>query len=89
MRSESTKSLHDGINSTVLIFKTGDPMDDLGIVSQDPLIPPQILQMEEPLNFDAKTTIFNARKAAARILKGTDDRLIVVGNKRKSFDISF
>ena len=64
---ESSKSLQDG-----------DPMEDLGIESQDPLIPPQILQMEIPLPLEAKRTIFKARKAAAKVLKGTDDRLLVI-----------
>ena len=63
----SNKSLQDG-----------DPMEDIGIDSQDPLIPPQILQMENPLAFEAKQTVFKARKAAAKILKGTDDRLLVI-----------
>jgi 3-deoxy-7-phosphoheptulonate synthase len=53
-------------------------MDDLGVISQDPLIPPQILQMEVPLTPISRTTIFNARKQAARILRGEDDRLIVI-----------
>jgi 3-deoxy-7-phosphoheptulonate synthase len=66
-RTESSKSLHEG-----------DPMDDLGVISQDPLIPPQILQMEIPLTSTSRTTIFNARKQAARILRGEDDRLIVI-----------
>lgn len=57
----------------------GDPMDDLGIISQDALIPPQILQEEYPLPFQAKVTVFNARKEAAKVLKGSDDRLIVIG----------
>ena len=55
-KTESSKSLQDG-----------DPMDDLGIVNQDPLIPPQILQMEIPLSFAAKNTIFKARKGASRV----------------------
>jgi 3-deoxy-7-phosphoheptulonate synthase len=54
-------------------------MDDLGIISQDALIPPQILQEEYPLTFEAKLTVFNARKQAAKILKKEDDRLIVIG----------
>ncbi|KAJ3359302.1 3-deoxy-7-phosphoheptulonate synthase [Kappamyces sp. JEL0680] len=48
-------------------------MDDLGIISQDALIPPQILQEEYPLPFQAKVTVFNARKEAAKVLKGSDD----------------
>jgi 3-deoxy-7-phosphoheptulonate synthase len=59
-------------------LQDGDPIEDLGIESQDPLIPPQILQMEVPLPFEAKQTIFKARKAASKILKGTDDRLMVI-----------
>ena len=67
-------------NLTTHQFLTlGDPMDDLGIISQDALIPPQILQEEYPLTFEAKLTVFNARKQAAKILKKEDDRLIVIG----------
>ena len=50
----SNKSLQDG-----------DPMEDIGIEAQDALIPPQILQMEEPLSLDAKQTIFKAPAAKA------------------------
>ena len=32
-------------NRSQVLLET-DPMDDLGIISQDPLLPPQILQME-------------------------------------------
>ncbi|KAJ2997801.1 3-deoxy-7-phosphoheptulonate synthase [Globomyces sp. JEL0801] len=67
-------------------FAESDPMDgmkillilDLGILSQDPLLPPQILQMEYPLNLTAKSTIFNARRNAARVISGKDDRLLVI-----------
>ncbi|KAJ3254807.1 3-deoxy-7-phosphoheptulonate synthase [Boothiomyces macroporosus] len=66
-KSESWKSLSET-----------DPMDDISIISQDPLIPPQILQMEFPLDFDTKKTIFNARREITNVLKQKDDRLIVI-----------
>ena len=66
-RSQSTKSFH-----------AEDPLDDCRIISQDPLIPAQILHLEEELSVNAKTTVFTARNLAMKILKGEDDRVLVV-----------
>ena len=52
--------------------------DDLGIVSQDPLIPPQILQLEIALDAKSISTISNARTALANVIGKSDDRLIVI-----------
>ncbi|KAJ3106667.1 3-deoxy-7-phosphoheptulonate synthase [Phlyctochytrium planicorne] len=54
------------------------PIDDTRITGYDPLLPPQILQMEYPLTADARLTIAKARRQASKILKGSDDRLLVI-----------
>jgi 3-deoxy-7-phosphoheptulonate synthase len=41
-------------------------------------VPPQILQLEQPLSQAAKATISAARRDAAAILNDNDDRLLVV-----------
>ncbi|KAI6041381.1 hypothetical protein EDC04DRAFT_2669174 [Pisolithus marmoratus] len=43
-----------------------------------PLIPPQILQEDLPLTFLAAHTVLEGRRAAEKILRGDDDRLMVV-----------
>ncbi|KAJ1339871.1 3-deoxy-7-phosphoheptulonate synthase [Batrachochytrium salamandrivorans] len=53
-------------------------MDDTRVGGYDPLLPPQILQMECPLTAEGIATITKARLDAASILQGKDDRLLVV-----------
>ncbi|THH19076.1 hypothetical protein EW146_g2021 [Bondarzewia mesenterica] len=48
------------------------------VKSTRPLIPPQILQEDLPLTLSAAQTVLEGRKATEAILRGTDDRLIVV-----------
>jgi len=43
-----------------------------------PLIPPQILQEELPLTLTAAQTVIEGRKVVENVLRGNDDRLIVV-----------
>jgi len=43
-----------------------------------PLIPPQILQEDLPLTLLAANTVLEGRRATENILRGSDDRLIVV-----------
>jgi len=43
-----------------------------------PLIPPQILQEDLPLTLPAAQTILEGREGAENILKGSDDRIVVV-----------
>lgn len=43
-----------------------------------PLIPPQILQEELPLTLTAAQTVIEGRKVVENILRGNDDRLVVV-----------
>ncbi|KAJ1943298.1 3-deoxy-7-phosphoheptulonate synthase [Linderina pennispora] len=52
--------------------------DDLRIEGYDPLIPPNILQMEHPLSATSEDVIAAGRKQASEILRRRDDRLIVV-----------
>jgi 3-deoxy-7-phosphoheptulonate synthase len=52
--------------------------DDVRIDGLKPVIPPAILMEEMPLTERASNTIANARKLASAIVKGEDERLIVV-----------
>lgn len=52
--------------------------DDLRIERLRPLIPPAILIEEIPLTEAAAATVTAAREAATRIIRGEDDRLMVV-----------
>ena len=54
------------------------PTDDLRIDRIRPLIPPEILMENLPLTERASTTVAESREAAARILRGEDDRLVVI-----------
>lgn len=42
------------------------------------MIPPQILVEDYPLSFNAAQTIVRGRKHTEEIVKGADDRLVVV-----------
>jgi 3-deoxy-7-phosphoheptulonate synthase len=52
--------------------------DDLRIDRLRPLIPPAILMEQYPITEAAATTVAETREAASRILRGADDRLLVV-----------
>ncbi|MFN2426582.1 MAG: 3-deoxy-7-phosphoheptulonate synthase [Candidatus Binatia bacterium] len=52
--------------------------DDLRIAGLRPLIPPAILFEELPITEKASTVVADAREQATRIVRGTDDRLLVV-----------
>ena len=54
------------------------PTDDLRISQLRPLIPPAILMEEIPITERTSTTVSEARAEATRIVRGEDDRLIVV-----------
>ncbi|KAI7868618.1 3-deoxy-7-phosphoheptulonate synthase [Spinellus fusiger] len=53
-------------------------LDDKRIRCIKPLIPPQILMEDIPLTLKAAQTIVEGRKEAENIIKGVDDRLLVV-----------
>jgi 3-deoxy-7-phosphoheptulonate synthase len=52
--------------------------DDLRIAGLRPLIPPAILFEELPITERASTTVSEGREQATRIVRGQDDRLLVV-----------
>ena len=52
--------------------------DDLRIEKVKPLLPPAILMEELPVTESASNTVANARRDAEAILRGDDDRLVVV-----------
>ncbi len=52
--------------------------DDLRIDKLRPLLPPAILMEELPVSERASTIVALARQAVSRILRGEDDRLVVV-----------
>eukprot|EP00475_Leptophrys_vorax_P011063 TRINITY_DN1760_c0_g2_i3.p1 TRINITY_DN1760_c0_g2~~TRINITY_DN1760_c0_g2_i3.p1 ORF type:complete len:194 (-),score=43.50 TRINITY_DN1760_c0_g2_i3:808-1389(-) len=55
-----------------------NPLDDTRIVEVMPLIPPEILMEDVPLTDVAFATTLTARREAAAVINGTDDRLLVV-----------
>jgi 3-deoxy-7-phosphoheptulonate synthase len=52
--------------------------DDLRIERIRPLIPPAILMEDLPLSEGASTTVADARAAITKVLRGQDDRLVVI-----------
>ncbi|KAJ2710010.1 3-deoxy-7-phosphoheptulonate synthase [Coemansia spiralis] len=52
--------------------------DDLRIAGYDPLIPPNILQLDHPLSERSENVIARGRKQASEILRRKDDRLLVI-----------
>ena len=52
--------------------------DDIRIRQLKPLIPPQILMEDFPLTKIALKTVSEARRDAESVIKGTDDRLLVI-----------
>ncbi|CAD6884804.1 unnamed protein product [Tilletia controversa] len=53
-------------------------LDDKRISKIKPLIPPQILVEEYPLTIGAAQTVLGGRRATEDIIKGIDDRLVVI-----------
>lgn len=53
-------------------------LDDRRIRNIRPLIPPQILMEDYPLGLRAAATVLEGRKSGEDIVRGDDDRLIVV-----------
>jgi 3-deoxy-7-phosphoheptulonate synthase len=56
----------------------GGYMDDLRITGYDALLPPMILSSEIKLSSTSKKVIAQARSDAAKVIKGEDNRLIVI-----------
>ncbi|CEP13811.1 hypothetical protein [Parasitella parasitica] len=61
-----------------VITEALNELDDKRIQGIKPLIPPQILMEDIPLTLKAAQTIIEGRKAADEVIKGIDDRLLVV-----------
>jgi len=53
-------------------------LENRRVKSTRPLIPPQILQEDLPLTLGAAQTVIEGRRAVENILRGDDDRIIVV-----------
>ncbi|KDN50420.1 putative 3-deoxy-D-arabino-heptulosonate 7-phosphate synthase isoenzyme [Tilletiaria anomala UBC 951] len=67
------------MTSTPIAFKDAlNELDDRRIKVVRPLIPPQILVEEYPLTMTAAQTILKGRRATEDIIKGDDDRLVVI-----------
>ncbi|KAJ3311884.1 hypothetical protein HDU93_005086, partial [Gonapodya sp. JEL0774] len=63
-----TKGYQDALNE----------LDDRRIKEIKPLIPPQILMEDLPLSITAAETVSRARREVENILKGEDDRIVVI-----------
>src|SRR2546422_10309059 len=59
---------------------------DLRIESFRPLLPPLILLEEQPLSDRGSETVTRARQEIGRILRGEDDRLVVIVGPRSIRD---
>ncbi|GAA6007785.1 hypothetical protein JCM10207_004873 [Rhodosporidiobolus poonsookiae] len=69
----------DGTQTPQATAKTAlNDLDDRRIRNIRPLIPPQILMEDYPLGLRAAATVLDGRKGAEEIVKGQDDRLLVV-----------
>ncbi|KAI8981007.1 3-deoxy-7-phosphoheptulonate synthase [Pilobolus umbonatus] len=64
--------------SHFLIREALNELDDKRIKGIKPLIPPQILMEDIPLTLKAAQTIIDGRHSAESVIKGVDDRLLVV-----------
>ncbi|KAI7825194.1 hypothetical protein BC939DRAFT_396266 [Gamsiella multidivaricata] len=53
-------------------------MEDLRVSGYSALLPPQIIQEEHPMSKVSRKVVSLARQQAAKILRGEDDRLIVI-----------
>ncbi|KAF5315295.1 hypothetical protein D9619_007179 [Psilocybe cf. subviscida] len=53
-------------------------LENSRVKSTRPLIPPQILQEDLPLTLQAAQTVLQGRMAVERVLRGDDDRILVV-----------
>lgn len=55
-----------------------DEPEDVRVVGQDPLIPPQLLQHEIPLPAESKRTVIQGRRDAISVITQDSDRLLVI-----------
>lgn len=64
--------------STVTVQQAMELLDDRRVKVARPLIPPQILIEELPLSLRGAQTVIDGRQAVESIIRGDDDRLLVV-----------
>ncbi|KAF8451267.1 hypothetical protein BGX38DRAFT_1249983 [Terfezia claveryi] len=55
-----------------------DEPEDVRVISQDPLIPPQLLQHEIPLPIESKRTVIQGRQNSVNVITQQSDRLLVI-----------
>jgi len=55
-----------------------DQPEDVRVVGQDPLIPPQLLQHEIPLPAESTRTVLQGRRDAISVITQTSDRILVI-----------
>ncbi|KWU46211.1 putative 3-deoxy-D-arabino-heptulosonate-7-phosphate synthase [Rhodotorula sp. JG-1b] len=72
MRADGTQTPQANVKTAL------NDLDDRRIKNIRPLIPPQILMEDYPLGLRAAATVLEGRKAGEEIVKGEDDRLLVV-----------
>ncbi|KAF9077634.1 hypothetical protein BDP27DRAFT_1311375 [Rhodocollybia butyracea] len=65
-------------NDLVMSIKDLSRLDNRRVKVTRPLVPPQILQEDLPLSLLAAQTVLEGRMHTEKILKGNDDRLMVV-----------
>lgn len=63
---------------TVTVNQAMEMLDDRRVKQVKPLIPPQILIEELPLSLRGAQTVLDGRQHTERVLRGDDDRLLVV-----------
>ncbi|KAF8500935.1 phospho-2-dehydro-3-deoxyheptonate aldolase [Russula emetica] len=66
------------LNMAIPFSEALQRLENRRVKSTRPLIPPQILQEDLPLSLGAAQTVLEGRKATEAILRGMDDRLIVI-----------
>lgn len=66
------------LNMTLPYKEALAKLENLRVKTTRPLIPPQILQEDLPLTLQAAHTVLQGRLAVENILRGDDDRLLVV-----------
>src|SRR5262245_16249795 len=71
---EIARGARGGLECTAMPVRTRD----LRVESIRPLLPPAILLEELPLRESAAVTVSQGRDEVARILRGDDDRLVVI-----------
>lgn len=64
--------------SSAIYNSQSDEPEDVRVVGQDPLIPPQLLQHEVPLPTESKRTVIQGRRDTISVITQQSDRLLVI-----------